>query len=378
MRAEDVIAAVRRLRSRFARAGNAIQTRTGAEGLPLKTVHPHWIVGRGLCLFRSEDFANVPKNRRDAAVVHRLPVWSPFQRTGHHCVFSGSTAMVWFWDADVVDPRPDLLDLDSDADLARVRTVPETVFYPRPQAGDGPGADGRSGGFAIQRCHEGFELQFWRNAALVDSLWQPERPDPARIEWFVARQELAGDTADDAPAEPAPATAVEPWAFPITPRAWLLANERNLVIAGLALAVAVAGFQEARHWRLHLAARAAESELAEIDSELAPVLGARAELAALNRRTERLAGLLDTPSQAFVMARVDQALPDPATEFRGWRYQRGELVVILGDRNLDTVATVAALQGDSLFTDVEPGQAQPGGMEIRLRIDPAAGRGGSG
>lgn len=376
MRPEDVIAAVRRLRARFARAGNAVQTRTGAEGIPLKTVHPHWIVGRGLCLYRSEDFANVPRNRRDAAVLHRLPVWSPFQRTGHHCVFAGSTAMVWLWDADVVDPRPDLLDLDSDADPAGVRTVPETVFYPRPQAADRPGADAR-GGFAIQQCHEGFELQFWRNAALVDSLWQPDRPDPARIEWFVARQELT-DAAADALAEPAPAAAGEPWALPVTPRAWLLANERNLVIAGLALAVAVAGFQEARHWRLHLAARAAEGELAGIDGELTPVLEARAELAALNRRTVYLAGLLDTPSQAFVMARVDRALPDPATEFRGWRYQRGELVVILGDRDLDTVATVAALQGENLFTGVQPGQAQPGGMEIRLRVDPAAARGGAG
>ena len=370
MQLSHVIAAVRGLRTRFARAGNAIQTRAGTEGVPFKTVHPHWIVGRSLCLYRSEDFANVPRNRRDAAVVHRLPVWSPFQRTGHHCVWSGSTAMVWFWDADVVDPRPTLLGLESDADLARVRTVPETVFYPRPEPHDG------AGGFALQRCHEGFELQFWRSAVLVDSLWQADQPDPARIEWFLARRGLA-DTAT-ASAQPAPASAGEPWASPITPRAWLLANERNLVIAGLALAAVVAGFQEARHWRLHLATGAAEAELARIDNELAPVLEARTELAALDRRLTRLARLLDTPSQAYVMAEVDRALPDPGTEFRAWRYQRGELVVVLGARGLDTVAAVAALQGESLFTGVEPGQAQQGGMEIRLRVAPAATRGGSG
>ncbi len=371
MRASDVIAAIRRLRTRFARAGNAIQTRAGAEGVPFKTVHPHWIVGRSLCLYRSQDFANVPRNRRDAAVVHRLPVWSPFQRTGHHCVWSGSTAMVWFWDADAVDPRPALLGLESDADLAGVRTVPEAIFYSRPEA------DGGAGGFVIQRCHVGFDLQFWRNAALVDSLWQAERPDAARIEWFLTRQGLT-DAAGDASAEPAPAAAREPWAAPITPRAWLLANERNLVIAGLALAAVVAGFQEARHWRLHLATGAAEAELARIDNELAPVLEARTELAALDRRLTRLARLLDTPSQADVMAEVDRALPDPGTEFRGWRYQRGELVVVLGARGLDTVAAIAALQGESLFTGVEPGQARQGGMEIRLRVAPATTRGGSG
>ena len=51
-------------------------------------------------MYRCEDFARVPKNRRRSALELRVPVWSPFERTGHHCVWSGSAAMVWLWNAE--------------------------------------------------------------------------------------------------------------------------------------------------------------------------------------------------------------------------------------------------------------------------------------
>lgn len=359
--ADRAMALGRRLRARLAGSGNAIQTRAGVEPLAFKSIHPHWIVGRGLCLYRSTDFASVPRNRRDAVVVHQLPVWSPFERTGHHCVWSGSTAMVWFWDADAVEIQPPVLGLDDDGLApARVRTVPETLFYPR-----------RADGLGIQECHEGFELQVWRDDVLRDSLWQPVRPDRARIEWFLGRQTFPDEIDGRQAAEPSPSRfAPDPWASPVAPRVWLLANERALVLAALALFAAIAGFQEARHWRIHFALGAAEAELARIEDELAPVLGARAELAALGRRSGRLAELLAHPSQALIMAKVDRALPEPTTEFRNWRYQRGELTLVLVDADFDTVAVVAALQREPLFTGVEPGQTQQDGRGIVLTIDP--------
>ena len=95
-----------RLRRRFSNKPNVIQTRQGTERLPFKSFHPHWIVGRGLCMYRSEDFGNVPRNKRRAALDLKLPLWSPFANTGHHCVWEGGKAMVWFWDADAVPAVP--------------------------------------------------------------------------------------------------------------------------------------------------------------------------------------------------------------------------------------------------------------------------------
>ena len=101
---ERPVSLLSKLRRTFSGRPNVIQTREGALRLPAKSVHPHWIVGRALCMYRCEDLSGVPRGKRRAALDLKLPVWSPFERTGYHSVWSGGAAMVWFWDED--DGRP--------------------------------------------------------------------------------------------------------------------------------------------------------------------------------------------------------------------------------------------------------------------------------
>ena len=366
--------AVRRLRHRFARRRSAIQTRTGVALLEGKTVQARWIVARSLCMYRSEDFANIPRNRRDAAVALRIPVWSPFERVGHYCAWSGTTAMVWFWNAAAVEADAALLDLPArDAappgtPRSDVRMLPETVLYPK-----------RTDGVHVQACREGFDLQYWRDGALVDSLWLPGAPDAGRVDAFAAQHFSDGDSADDtsAPVMAAPSAspatfAADPWAAPPNPRAWLVANERVVVVAALAFLAAVAAFQEARYWRYHLAHAADTAELRAIDEQLAPVLDARDKLVAQNGRNAFLARALDHPSQALLMLRVDRALPSKAIQYRSWRYQQQDLaMVISSNAPVDPVAVIANLQAVPSFADVRPGRSDQNGLEVHLRIAPA-------
>ena len=365
---------LRHWRRRFARRPNAIQTRNGSEPLGFKSTHAHWIVGRDLCLYRQEDFAAIPKNRREAAVALRIPVWSPFEHTGHHCVWSGSTAMVWFWDQDAVDIHPADLGLpetetasaDPASQTSRVRVLPESVFQPR-----------HGTGLRLQACANGYDLQYWHDDILKDSLWLPQPPDAARIQGFLSQAPIVADDATamtlEEPVASPPAFAPDPWYSPLSPQAWLIANERTLVIAGLAIFAAVAAFEEARVWRYHFAHRAAVAELRHIDEELAPVLDARDELVTLNRRNDFLAGILNEPSQAELMVRVDRALPSDSTEFQAWRYQQRDLAMTLSDTtSLDTVAVVSGLQAEPMFKDVQPGRARREGTEITLNVDPRA------
>lgn len=367
--------ALRRLRHRFARRRSAIQTRDGIAVLDGNSTHSRWIVARSLCMYRSEDFANIPRNRREAAVALRIPVWSPFERVGHHCAWSGSTAMVWFWDEAVVQVDPTRLGLPAEdatdsGPPPGIRTLPETVLYPKP-------ADG----VQVQACREGFDLQYWRDGVLVDSLWLAERPDAPRLHAFAAQHadvdetDVAGAAAVDAP-RISPATfAPDPWVSPFQPRAWLLANERALAVAALTVVAAVAAFQEARFWRYHLAHASDSAEFDRIDQQLDPILEARNELDALNRENAFLARIMNQPSQAEVMVRMDQALPSRATQFRAWRYQQGDLTVVLSDHaNRDPVAVIASLQAEKWFADARPGRTAPDGLEVSLRIDPEASR----
>ena len=346
---------LRELRRRFSDKPNAIQTREGVVRLPARSTHRHWIVGRGLCMYRCEDFANVPAGRRPGALALQVPVWSPFENTGHHAVWAGARAMVWFWDSDVVTVRTDeLFDNPNPQGADRVRVRPETVFLPR-----------KPDGVHLQACQEGVELQYWQHDVLRDAFWFPDRPDAERIDWFCRHRGLSAGLES----EEAAGIAVEPWSGRVGLREWLQTNERALAASVLTILVLVLAWQQARTWKIDYLADAAAVDLAQMESALGPALSARNELLGLRARNEKLAGLLNQPSQARILGLVDQAIPGESTRLHQWRYQQGELRFIVEDPNLDPIAYVRALESEALFDQVQVGQSRRNNrVEISLRV----------
>ncbi len=356
------------LRRRFATRPNFVQTRDGVERLPAPSPHAHWIVGRGLCMYRRHDFANVPRNRRRAALELQLPIWSPFARTGHHAVWRDAEAMTWFWDQDAVARAQEAFratpagrETPPPEDL---RVVPETVFLPR-----------RAEGVHLQPCRAGFELQHWSNGALEDGFWFPDRPDADQIGGFLSRRGVADAAAartiqNGAAETPRAEHAAEPWASPVAPIDWLRANERKLAAAAILLVAVVAVWQEARFWRIDALAAAARAELETQQEALAPAMAVRDETLGLTRRNDALATVLNTPSQAHLMGLVDRAIPGESARFAEWRYQQGELEVLVTDDDaLDPVAYVRALEAVPGFEAVRVGRSsRPDSVEIALRV----------
>ena len=342
------------LRRRFSNKPNAVQTTGGSQRLNIRSPSPHWIVGRGLCLYRCEDFTNVPRNKRRAAVELRLPVWSPFARTGYHCVWSGGVAMVWYWDGDKVQVGEELFDAPAAADSG-VRIVPETVFRPT-----------KSSGVHLQACQEGFELQRWQGEVLEDAFWLPDRPTEQDIAWFVGRGADAEGAPDpDLPLTPATVFLAEPWSGSLAPREWLEANEIALVAACFLALGLVLVWQEVRYWKTHYASEVIVAEFESTQDTLAPELAARAEVVDLRRQNRALAGILDEPSQARLMAIAGGVIPSTEARFVTWRYQQGELSIVVEDPAPDPIAYVESFAAVPLFGEV---QAAPDRRADRLQI----------
>ena len=311
-------------------------------------------------MYRHEDFTGIPRNKRRAALALKLPVWSPFERTGHHCVWSGSAAMVWFWDEDaiVVDGKAlDARRFEAAADrAARVRVLPETVFFTRKPAG-----------VHLQACREGFELQHWRADVLVDAFWFPDRPNERQLRWFVGRQESEAYAIPhrNVPEAAGVDIAPEPWSSAHTPGEWFDVNERALVASCLLALLLAVVWQEARFWKTRHLKETVASELARMEDELGPLLDARNELLRLRRTNRALADILREPSQARLMGLVDRAIPNAAAQFREWRYQQRELRVIIEDPDPDPIAYVRALEAVPLFEQV---RAEPAPGDNRIAI----------
>lgn len=340
---------------RFSNQPNIIATADGLERLPAPALRRRWIVGRDLCLYRCADFANVPRAGRRAALALNIPVWSPFARTGHHCVWAGPTAMVWMWDVDQLEGAASADGAPGAAGASLgARWLPETVLHPK-----------KPDGAHLQACRRGFELQHWQGSVLRDAYWQQAQPDAARAAWFASRAAVA--LAPGVPAAHPAAFATAPWATPVAPGEWLRNHERALVTGGVAAFALLACWQEARIWKHAAHAAVAAAEVAEQQDALAPLLAARAEVRRLRARNGALAELLAVPSQPQLMNLVDAALP-PGAELRHWRFQRGDaLALVLTGERLDAVACVEGLA--KVFDDVTLGRRQqPGRVDVTVAV----------
>ena len=348
------------LRRLFSNKRSVIQTREGTRSSPVRSRHPYWIVGRGLCMYRCEDFGSVPRSKRRSALDLKLPVWSPFVRTGYHCVWSGDSAMVWYWDEDKIATARGAvggrLRGAAAKAAARVRVLPETVFYPR-----------KPDGVHLQPCLEGFELQHWRSDRLVDAFWFPERPQARQLGSFLGRQEGAARALapGQVPEAPGAEIAPEPWSTSPTLREWIEVNERVLVATCLLVLALSVAWQEARFWKVRHLEQEVATELARLEDRIGPLLDARNELLRLRRTNGALSSILNEPSQARLMGLVGRALPSAEAEFREWRYQQRELTVVVEDPDPDPIAYVRALEAEPHFDQV---RAEPARGENRLEI----------
>ena len=351
-----------RLRVLFFGRPSAVQTLDGVRGLAFRTPGSNWILSRGLCMYRCEDFTAIPRSRRRAALEFKLPVWSPFQNTGYHAVWSAGVAMVWFWDSDrTALARQEFVSLfptSGSRTVARLRILPETVFYQR-----------KPDGVHLQLCADGFEFQLWRGNVLTDSFWFAERPDKSQLRRFLTRHEGApGAHPRNVQDMPAPATgrmAPAPWSASQGVRGWCAEFRPALATACLFGLMLIVLWQEVRYWKLRQLEHVAVAEFHRLQDQITPLLEARNTLIDLRRTNLALLGLLRGPSQAVLMDHVDRAIPSPNAEFREWRYQQGELRISVEDRNPDPIAYIRALEAVPLFERV---RAEPGARRNRLEL----------
>ena len=351
-----------KLRLLFFGKPTAIQTLDGARRVAFRSFSPSWILSRGLCMYRCEDFSAIPRNRRQAALEFKLPVWSPFRNTAYHAVWSGSAAMVWFWDSDkTVRAREDFAVLfpgSGRRTASRLRLLPETVFYER-----------KRDGVHLQACADGFEIQLWHENVLTDAFWFAERPQESQLRWFLARHEGAPAirlTGMQGIPEPASNRMVsEPWSSSLGPRAWFTEGQPALATVCLFAMVLIVLWQEARYWKIRQLEQAAAVEFARLQERITPLVEARNTLIDLRTNNLALLDLLRGPSQAELMYRVDRAIPSSKAEFREWRFQQGELRISVEDRNPDPIAYIRALEAIPLFQRV---RAEPGPKRDRLEL----------
>lgn len=320
-----------------------------------------WVLSRALCRYVRIGLKDVPPAQRGGALTLQIAQWSPYAQSGSHVVWHLDDALVWIWDASVVESAI----RDAGLDVRRVAVLPETLLHPEP--GDG---------LHLVACMEGYEGQYWNEGVLRHARWWPRVPD--RREWQNFQRD-ASVAAELQQSELPPAGTIawldRPWAAAASTGAADDGRERTVLLAAAMLLAAPTLWYALGWWKYERSIADRGREMAAAEEKALPMLRARSEALDFLAEVNRLHGIERHPSQAVLMAKVAELLPKNGAFLREWEYVGGKLkfTVVSPDKIESSVYVKAFQDESSLFRDVQASLgADPVLITLAMEIVPHA------
>lgn len=307
-----------------------------------------WIVPRGECQYRRQDFSLLPMRQRTAAAKLAVARFEPSAGVRTHIAWKEGVAHYWIW-APQLDAK----------DAARYRRwLPESLLHAPPAAD----------GVRLMRVSGGMEGQAWRNGSLQASQWWADLPNEQAWHQFLR---AAGSGVVDGPAVPEP---VEPdWLD--TP--WAVGGSGLVIDAdvgeriawGMALLVfaCALGWQLSSLARWQLAAGTERDRLVEARERAGPLLDARERAEAAAASIDSLLRLQKGVSDHVMMADVIEVLPDGA-QLLGWNRDPARLRILVRSTETDPRRFIEAFAASPGLADLTATPAGGGGMVLEFEL----------
>lgn len=303
------------------------------------------IIPRKYLFYQCMDFQSVPRALRAHLLVQRVRQLSPFNNPANWQVTEGDTAQVWFWDAERI------IRMHSEQDLPTLSVVPETMLYPP-----------LDNGLRVQPCIKGWELQYWSAKLLRHSRWFSSQPDARDQADFIR---VCGADENATWVEGDTHLLAKPWnekAF------WSKENLQSEAVAPrLVLGVFLVWFCLQLGLSLGVQIKKAflSASVATKSNRLADVVKQRDGALQQQEFNQAVSALIERPSQLHLLAQVRTCLSSFNFMILDWQYQRGQIVLLLQQDNLDTRALIEACNKNPAFSDV---RAEPGITPDQTRL----------
>ena len=321
----------------------------------------YWVMARDLCrFFRVPLVAGATVKQQLDALALQTSRLSPFEDTGSHCHFGPDFISLWLWDQAAARQAAE----GAGVDIARVRVLPEGALVP-------PATDG----VRLIETLDGFEGQRWSNGCLAASRLWPAPPDDRA--WVLFQR--GASVPPDRITATAPAVMQLPWLDRPWTRSRLSAalglGQINLqyVAACVGAAILIAfGYLGSEWLRIERDIHAVRVQAAAHESQIGPVVKARATALADVTAVDNLRNLDKFPSQLALMAQVAEIMPQNETRLIEWLFEHGQLqVTVAAAHRLDALYFVRALQGIKGFKNVESSRAfDENSLRLKLVVEP--------
>ncbi len=313
----------------------------------------HWILGRGLCLYRTFNLSEVPFAERRNALSVRILQWSPFLQTGQYISWKADIAQVWIWD--------ELLRLEEmhSIGLNSAIAFPESVLNP-PSEDDTP---------QLVACREGVEGRIWNDGLLVASRWWKNAPQPQEWIQFLVANDMA------------PGTSLPPVEhFDWLPSPWArrssgfdvfdVRTERFWIIIALLLFSAIFTWKGVELWRLHDSIATLEPELKVLSQQARPLKNARAKALQYKDQGKLLLQIAGYPSPLELFHEVVNRFPTPEVVIVEWRYSKSELDFVIKGQDLAPVTYINAFQESPMFSEITADKQGADNLHMHMKLNP--------
>ncbi|MBT9500743.1 MAG: hypothetical protein IV092_05830 [Burkholderiaceae bacterium] len=298
------------------------------------------LLSRALYRVKSYPLSDVPAAERRSVLRNLLLAWGPFDQSDYAVVIGADSALAFAWDARVI------------AD-AMQQATPASTWTPTPEGLLRPVMQGGQG-LRLIACLEGYELQQWRDGALLASRWWSHQPSVAeQIEFLrtVGEDESAGiSRVSDTPWQG------QPWAEALGVDELSSNWSRTERLAAGATLICLAGLTGVMASDMRSAYHSKEVASAELDRAklaAAPVLSARDRALEQARALDGLARQLTGAQPLEVMQHLARLLPPRGAVLKELELNGSKLRVGLElAPDVQRGAIVKALQAGAWFTNV--------------------------
>ncbi len=316
------------------------------------------VIRREACLYACLDFSVLSNTLKQKSLAIQLKKLSPYPEFDSHVIWISGHAMIWLWKSDIIQSTQE----SENSTHTSIQVYPETLMI----------GSRHHSKIELVTLSRGFEGRIWEDGLLKGSRFWPESPDLAKWNLFLRSHSLKPATSQ----EPAQAYKLnqDPWYKPSTIEQLqtLVSSIHPLWAIGYVF-LAVFSFQLAAYFQV-------STKLEQIDEQYQQTLQSANQMVTAREQSyqereiiHQLQTLSPWPMSIELMAVSLQLIKDLNAKMVDWKFDNGELNLIILAQSPDPTQFVTIFESSSYFYDVRiNNQTGNGNLALVLKVHPKA------
>ena len=309
------------------------------------------VIGREACIFACLDFRGIKKSLQKSSLELQLKQLAPFEQFETYFIWKNEHVMAWIWSSNKNTNTPP---------VNTNKYIPETLLL---------GEQHHSKPEIIQ-VNKGYEARLWRDELLVGSQYWPSLP--TIDEWNNFLRNHSMESQEKLPEILAYSLNDTPWYQPHIIE--IILNKCKTINFSLLIATVFFTFLAYSYSglvRINQKLVESENQYSIALSEANDIVTARNNAIQQLSIINQINNLSNWPSQIELLATCNHILHQLSATLIGWKFDDGELHLVIKTNNSDPTVFISSFESSKLFNEVNLGpQGNDGALSLHMKLRP--------